>query len=204
METKVLKGTTTVGLTFADGVILAADKRAVMGSLIAAKEVDKIFLISDKIGLTMAGAAGDGQTLAKLMRAELELYKYSKGREASASAASNLLANILQSNKYFPYFVQILIGGISDKTPEMYNIDAFGGVTKEKYTSTGSGSIVAFGILDEFYKKDMNKKDAISLAVKAVSTAMKRDVYTGEGIDVVCITPTESKRYTPEEVKNFL
>lgn len=202
-EKKFLRGTTTVGVTFDKGVVLAADKRAVIENFIAAKEVEKIHLIGDRIALTLAGGVGDAQSLVRLMKAEIELYKYSKGEEIMVAGAATLLANILQGNKYFPYLVQLIIAGFDSK-PRLFDLDAFGGLLPEKYVATGSGSVTAYGLLDEGFKEGLTQQEATRLAVRAVSAAMKRDNATGEGIDAVVITKDFVKRLSREEVNAFI
>ncbi len=201
-DEKMLKGTTTVGLVFEGGVVLAADKRATMGTFIAAKDVQKVHMVSDRIALTMAGGVGDAQQLTHLLRAELELYKYSRGRELTVKGASTLVANILQGNKYFPYMVQLIIAGYDSK-PRVFDLDPFGGLLEDKYVSTGSGSVVAYGVLDENYADKMNESDAVKLAARAVKAAMKRDNATGEGVDVLVITRDHVKKYSPQEVASI-
>lgn len=198
-EHQRLKGTTTVGIIFDKGVVLAADKRATMGTFIASKTVEKIQMVADNMALTTAGGVGDAQTLARVLKAELELYRYSKGRSMTVRGASTLLANILQGNKYFPYFVQLIIGGYDD-SPRLFDLDLFGGLLEEKYTSTGSGSVVAFGVLDEGYKEKMTEKDAVTLATKAIRAAIRRDSATGEGVDVVVITKDNVRRLSESDV----
>lgn len=203
MEEKTLKGTTTVGITFDKGVVLAADKRASMMNFIAAKDVDKIHFISDKMALTLAGGVGDAQSLVRVMKAEVELYKYSKGEDITVAGAATLLANILQGNKYYPYLVQLIIAGF-DTAPKLFDLDPLGGLLPEKYVSTGSGSVTAYGLLDEHFKEGMKQEEACRLAARAVNTAMKRDSATGEGIDVVVITKDSAKRLAKSEVNAFL
>ena len=198
-EEKYFKGTTTVGIVFEKGVVVAAEKRATMGSFIASKEVEKIIQIADNMVVTTAGGVGDAQSLARLMRAELELYNYSKGGSASVRGAATFLANVLQGNKYFPYFVQIIVAGYDD-SPRLFDVDLFGGLLEEKYTSTGSGSVVAFGVLDSSFKQAMKEEEAVQLAVKAVKAAIKRDSASGEGIDVVSITKERIRRLKESEV----
>lgn len=202
-EEQKLKGTTTVGITFRDGVVVAADKRATYGTFIAAKDVDKIHVIGDNMAMTIAGGVGDAQTLVRVIKAELELYKYQHGSNMTVQGASTLLANILQGNKYFPYLVQLIVAGY-DSNPRLFDLDPFGGLIPEKYTSTGSGSVVAYGLLDEHFKEGMTKDDALKLAVKAVGAALKRDSATGEGIDVICVTKSEVRRYSKEEVRQLI
>ncbi len=202
-DVKPLKGTTTVGIIFDKGVVVAADKRATMGSFIAAKEVEKVHAVGDRMALTIAGGVGDAQLLVRLLKAELELYKYAKGKSMTVSAAATLLSNVLQGNKYFPYMVQLIIAGF-DSQPALFDLDPFGGLIPEKYVSTGSGSITAYGVLDENYRENMSKDDAVKLAVRAVSAAMKRDSATGEGVDAIVITQDQLKRLSREEVETVL
>jgi proteasome beta subunit len=202
-EKKILKGTTTVGLTFNNGVILAADKRATYGTFIAAKDVEKIHMIDDKMAMSIAGGVGDAQSLVRFIKAEVELYKYTNGENMTVQGAATLLANILQGNKYFPYLVQLIIAGVDEK-PRIFDLDPFGGLLEEKYVSTGSGSVVAYGILDEMYKDNLSENEAIKVAGKAVAAAMKRDNATGEGIDMILISGDKVKRLTKDQVQTYL
>ena len=202
-EKKILKGTTTVGLTFGSGVVIAADKRATYGTFIAAKDVEKIHMIDDRMAMTIAGGVGDAQQLVRFIKAEVELYKYQNGQNMTVQGASTLLANILQGNKYFPYMVQLILAGVDDK-PRLFDLDPFGGLLEEKYVSTGSGSVVAYGILDEMFKDNLTENEAIKVAAKAVAAAMKRDNATGEGIDLILITADKVKRLTKDQVQTVL
>lgn len=202
-EKKILKGTTTVGVTFSNGIVIAADKRATYGSFIASKEVEKIHMIDDKMAMSIAGGVGDAQTLVRFIKAEVELYKYSNGENMTVQGAATLLANILQGNKYFPYLVQLIVAGVDEK-PRIFDLDPFGGLMEEKYVSTGSGSVVAYGILDEYFKEGLSENEAIKVAAKAVAAAMKRDNATGEGIDLITITGDKVKRLTKDQVQTFL
>lgn len=200
---KVLKGTTTVGLIFDKGVVLAADKRASMANFIAAKDVDKIHAIAENMAMTIAGGVGDAQTLVRFIRAELEIYRYTNGEKLSVNGASTLLANILQGNKYYPFLVQLIVAGF-DSQPRLFDLDPLGGLIPEKCVSTGSGSITAYGYLDQGYKENLGQQDAVKLAAKSVAAAMKRDSATGEGIDVVIITKEGVKRLSKAEVNQAL
>lgn len=203
-EYKPLKGTTTVGIIFDKGVIVAADKRATMGSFIAAKEVDKVHLVGERMAMTIAGGVGDAQVLVRLLKAELELYRYAKGKTMSVQSAGTLLANVLQGNKYFPYMVQLIVAGY-DSQPALFDLDPFGGLIQEKaYVSTGSGSITAYGLLDEYYKENLTRDEAVRLAAKAINAAMKRDSATGEGVDVIVITSDSAKRLSKDEIETLL
>lgn len=202
-EQKVLKGTTTVGLTFPGGVVIAADKRATMGTFIASKEVEKVFQVDERTAMTIAGGVGDAQQLVRWMKAELDLYRYSNGQAMPVQGAATLLANILQGSKYYPYLVQLIVAGVDD-TPRLFDLDPLGGLLEEKYTSTGSGSVVAYGLLDEHYKDNLSEEEAVKLAAKSVYAAMKRDNATGEGVDVVLITKSKTERISDEKLRAML
>ena len=193
-------GTTTIGLVCKDCVVLASDKRATMGFYIASKDVLKIASINDTIAMTIAGGVGDAQSLIRWMKAEIKLYELKNGRKMSVEAAATLLANILSQYKYYPFFVQILVGGMDEKG-RVFSVDMLGGVTEETYTATGSGSPIAMGLIEELYKPDLEMNDGIRVAVKAVNTAMKRDAASGEGVSVMVITKKGSELLTAKEIK---
>ncbi|ASJ00047.1 archaeal proteasome endopeptidase complex subunit beta [Thermococcus gorgonarius] len=181
-------GTTTVGIKVKDGVVLAADTQASLDHMVETLNIRKILPITDRIAITTAGSVGDVQALARMLEAEARYYQFTWGRPMTTRAMANLLSNILNENKWFPYMVQILIGGYVDE-PELASLDALGGLVFEKYIATGSGSPFAIAILEDGYREDMSVEEAKELAVRAVRTAGKRDVYTGDRkVQVVVIT----------------
>jgi proteasome beta subunit len=196
-------GTTTVGIVCGDGTVFAADKRATMGYFIANRDVPKIFQVDDTLGVTVAGSVGDAQALVRLIKAEIELYKMTKGAPMTINAAATLLANVLFGSKYFPFYVQMLIGGY-DTQARVYSLDPVGGTMEEKFVSTGSGSPTAYGVLEEGYKEGMKTKEGVRLAARAVSTALKRDCGSGDGVEVVVINKDGYRRLAEAEVKEML
>ena len=203
MEKARKTGTTTVGLVCKDGVVLASDRRATMGYLIASKDIDKIYAIDEHIAMTIAGGVGDAQMLVRWMQSEVALYKLRFEKRITVEAAATLLANILSQSKYFPFWVQILVGGIDEKA-RVFSVDMLGGITEEKMTSTGSGSPVAYGVLEELYKEDVGIDENSAVAAKAVSAAMRRDAASGERVDLCIISKQGFKRLSKEEVKALL
>ncbi len=179
-------GTTTVGLIGKDCVILASDQRATMGLLIANKTAQKIFQITDRIGLTIAGSVADAQSLVDLLRAETKLFEIQRGRPIRVKAMTRLLSNILFQGRGL-YMVGFLVGGYDDDGPQIYQSDFIGSILSDKFVSTGSGSPVALGALEAGYKDDMPKKKAIELAVRAVAAAIERDAASGNSILVSVI-----------------
>ncbi len=205
-DSRLKTGTTTVGLIYKDGVILAADKKATMGYLVASKEAEKVHHVIDAIGMTIAGSVGDAQAMIRLLRAELELYKYEHDH-VTVRAAATLLANILRSSykSFVPELVQLIIGGY-DTQPRLYSIDAAGGIDEaSEYTFSGSGSVIAVGVLEDDYKPGMNEKEAIELAIRAVKAATERDSASGgKGIDVAIMDKKGFRRIPKEEVNAII
>ena len=181
-------GTTTVGLVAKDGTVLAADRRVSAGTMIAHKRGKKVYKLDTNLGLTTAGLVGDLQMLARYITAEVELYKLKRNAPMPVESCATLTANILAGRRYFPYYVQLVIGGVDRKGGSVYSLDLAGGSIPDKYVSTGSGSPYVYGILEDHYRDDMLIGPAIDLAIRGVHTAMKRDSATGEGIDVAVIT----------------
>ena len=196
------KGTTTVGIVCEDGVILAADKRATAGGLIANKEVEKIQEIQSHLGMTIAGLVSDAQALTRIMRVQTALYETQRNKKISVEGATTLLANIMHS-RYFPYWVQLVMGGYDTK-PRLYSLGGDGSSLEEKYVSTGSGSPVAYGVLEDRYKEGMTIKEALPLAARAIKNAMERDSYSGNGIDLVTITKKGYDKLSQKEVEALL
>lgn len=195
-------GTTTLALVCTDGVILASDRRASMGYFIASKDVPKIFEIDEKIAMTVAGSVADAQSIVRIMQAEAKLYKLKHGRNINVKSAATLLSNIMFQYKFFPFYVQLLVAGVEEE-PSVYSLDPLGGVTDEKCVSTGSGSPIAYGLLEAMYVKEGSIKENLKVAVRAISAAMKRDAATGEHIDLVTVTKSGFKRYDRADISKM-
>jgi len=183
---KAIHGTTTVGLIAGDYVVLAADKRATAGTLIASRRVKKIVKITDRAAMTVSGLVADAQALADILREEARFYELTNGVKLSIKGLATLLSNILFSSKWFPYLVQLIVGGY-DVKPRLYTLDPYGSITEDQYTATGSGSPVAYGVLEDYYREDLTVDEAIEVAKRALKSAILRDSATGDGIDVVII-----------------
>jgi len=202
MDNKLLKGTTTVGLTYKDGIVLGTEHRATMGTLIAHKKTQKLFKIDDHLGLTTAGLVGDAQVLARYLRAEAALYMLKRNTPMSVRAASTLMANILNARKYYPYWVQLIIGGVDKNGNHVYSLDAAGGNIPDDYVTTGSGSPYVYGVLEDHYKSNMTQKDTVDLAIRGISAAMKRDAASGNGIDIAVVSQKGGwKTISSEEIE---
>ncbi|WP_456369779.1 archaeal proteasome endopeptidase complex subunit beta [Geoglobus sp.] len=205
LQDKVYKGTTTVGIVCKDGVVMATEKRATMGNFIASKRAKKIYRISDRVAMTTAGSVGDAQFLVRLIKVEMNLYEIRKEERPSVRAIATMTSNLLNSVRYFPYLVQLLIGGIDDRGASIYSIDPIGGAIEETdIVATGSGSPMAYGVLEDAYRDGITVDEAVELAVRAIHSAMRRDSASGDGIDVVKITEDGYYELGREEVEQIL
>ena len=199
-----LKGTTTIGVVCKDGVILASDTRVTMGFYIAHKAGKKVYKIDDHIGMTIAGTVADAQKVVDILTANAQLYKINLNRPMPISSAARLVANVLFSNRYIPLATQVLVGGVDETGPHVFNLDPFGSLTEEKSVATGSGSPIAYGVLEDKYREGMHIEEALPIIVKAVNAAMKRDVASGNSYNVVVIDKKGYRELTAEEKSQIL
>uniref|UniRef100_A0A7J3YUS2 Proteasome subunit beta n=1 Tax=Ignisphaera aggregans TaxID=334771 RepID=A0A7J3YUS2_9CREN len=205
---RAYRGTTTVGIAFKDHVVLASDKKATAGIYIAHKNVKKIVKVDEKIAMTIAGLVADAQALADYIRAEAQYYQILNGRPMSLRGMASLLGLILNEYKYFPFIVQLILGGYDYyEGPKIFVIEPYGDVTEENIAATGSGSPVAIGIIETEYRPDLSIEESVKLAVKAIASAIARDVFTGGiGVDAVTVGKDFYQEYTftVEEIKKLL
>ena len=202
---KLKTGTTTVGIMGKDFVILAAERKATMGYLVASKHTKKIMQLADHAAMTIAGNVGDAQALERYIKAEIKLYELEESRSISIKALATLVANILYARSYYPYYVQLLIGG-HDGKPRLYSFDPSGSVIEEKeYFSTGSGSVMALGVLEDKYKEGIDLEGAKRLAARSIKAAIERDIASGgSGVDLAVITGRGFTTLSDDEVKNLM
>lgn len=201
-----VKGTTTIGITFEKGTILAGDKRASAGHVVASKTAKKVKPITDKVAITISGSVAGAQMLYKWIRSQISRLAIDTERESTVSSVANLTATILHANfrRLIPFQVHFLIGGEEDGKGKLFYLDHTGSLQEDDYIASGSGSPIALGILERKYKKDMGEDEAIKMALDTLSSAIKRDVYTGDGIDVAKIDEEEGFKLIPiEELKEY-
>ena len=206
----VRKGTTTVGIVCKDGIILAADKRATAaGRIILNKSVDKVVKLTDDLVVTTAGNVSDIQLLTKLIKAEITLKTIRTGKKPIVKEVANLLGTITYQNirrfSTIPGITAFLLGGRDNFGFHLYELSPDGSVMEHKeYIADGSGFMMALGVLDTLYVKELSIQEGIKLAVKAISAAMQRDAATGEGIDVVTITKEGAKKVLTKKLETTI
>ncbi|MEM2336543.1 MAG: archaeal proteasome endopeptidase complex subunit beta [Candidatus Bathyarchaeia archaeon] len=199
-----LKGTTTIGIVCKDGVILASDTRVTMGFYVAHKHGKKIYKIDDHMAMTIAGTVADAQRTVDILTANAQLYKINMGRPMPISSAARLMANLLFSTRYIPLATQVLIGGVDDTGPHVFSIDPFGSLTEEKCVATGSGSPIAYGVLEDKFREGMSVAEALPIVVRAVDSAMKRDSASGDSFNVAVVDANGYRELTEEEKRKLL
>lgn len=199
----VLKGTTTIGVVCKDGVILASDTRVTMGFYVAHKYGKKVYKIDDHLGMTIAGTVADAQRVVDILTANAQLYKINMNRPMPVKSAARLVANLLFSARYIPLATQVLVGGIDDTGPHVFNLDPYGSLNEEKSVSTGSGSPLAYGILEDKYREGMTITELLPIIVRAVNAAMKRDVASGNNYNIIVIDKKGYKELSDQEKQNL-
>jgi proteasome beta subunit len=203
IEKLALKGTTTVGVVCTDGVILSSDTRVTMGYFVAHKQGKKIYQIDDHIAMTISGGVADAQYVVEVLRVNAKLYKLNNGRPMPIKAASRLVGNVLFSARG-GLMAQILVGGVDSTGPHVFSLDPFGSLIEETCVATGSGSPVAYGVLEDKYKEGSEIKDMLPVVVRAVDSAMKRDIASGDNYDIALITKDGYRTLSTEEKKKIL
>jgi proteasome beta subunit len=184
-----LKGTTTVAFKCLDGVVMATDTRAtVLPGFVAHKKVKKVYEITRNVGMTIAGIPAEAINLLDILRANAMLYQIQRRRIIPVKVVSSLASVMLFQQRYFPYEVQVIIGGYDDEGYHLYSLDPFGSAIEDNMIATGSGSPVAYGVLESGYHDGIKLDQGLTLAVKAINAAIKRNVFTGDDFDLAVIT----------------
>jgi proteasome beta subunit len=204
IEEKILHGTTTVGIKASDGVVLCADMRASAGYFIANNNTMKIQQIDLHAGMTMAGGVADAQNITDILRYHANLHRIQKQEPIPIHSLARLTSLMFHQNRGYPFIADILVGGYDNDGPALSNIDMFGSVEDKAYVTTGSGSPVAYGLLEEEYRKDLTVEEAKLIALRAVKAAIVRNIGTGDGINVAIVDKNGFRLLTKEQKKAII
>jgi len=204
VEEKILHGTTTVGIQAKDGIILCADMRASAGYFIANNNTMKIQKIDEHAGMTMAGGVADAQNITDILRYHANLHRIEKNKSIPIKSLTRLASLIFHQNRGYPFIADILVGGYDLSGPDLYNIDMFGSVEKKSFVTTGSGSPVAYGLLEEEYRENLSVDEAKAIALRAVKAAITRNIGTGDGINIAIIDKDGYRLLTNEQKKAII
>jgi len=179
--------TTIVGIKSKEGVVLASDRRASKGFFIGSKITQKITRVDDMLAMAIAGQLSDAEYMVKMAKAERKLVELRRGYPLTVRESARLIANLAYSGlkSYTPYFVELLVAGVDSTGSHVYTADMSGAITEEDFASSGSGSPIAYGVLENSYNPNITLEESKTLASKAVAAAIERDPGSGNGIDVL-------------------
>jgi len=209
-------GTTIVAADFAGGVIMTGDRRSTAGSMIAQRDIEKVFRSDDFSCVGISGVAGLGLELVRLFQLELEHYEKLEGRTLSLEGKANRLAAFVRGNlggAMQGLVVVPLFAGYDEEIGKgrIFSYDAAGGRYEEhKYYSIGSGSVFARGSLKKLYTEGMAEGAAITVCMQALYDAADDDSATG-GPDltrriypvVAVVTEDGFRRLTDDEAGEY-
>ena len=183
-----IPGATTLGAVCSEGVILASEKRVSYGYMVVSRVGKKVFKITDSIGAACAGLVSDMQILVREVEAYANLFNLEAGRPMPVKSAAKVMSNMLFNRRLTPLITQTIVGGIDEDGASLYVLDVLGSVIPDKYAAVGSGAEIAIGVLEERYKDGMTTKEAHELIARAIKSAVRRDIMSGDGADFLTIT----------------
>ncbi len=203
-------GTTIVATTYDGGVIMAGDRRATMGNVIAQRDIEKVFPADEYSCVGIAGAAGLAVEVVRLFQVELEHYEKIEGLSLSLDGKANRLATLIRGNLAMAMqglaVVPLFAGfDLETRSGRIFSYDVTGGRYEEhSFHSVGSGSMFARGSLKKLYGPDLSESDAVAVCVEALYDAADDDSATG-GPDlarkifpVVAVVSADGYRRVPE------
>jgi len=181
-------GATVVGIKCVDGTVVATDSLISWGTLVLTDKGIKAFKLTDTIVLASAGLTSDYQMLVNRLRAMIRLYELNRRKPISVRALSKMVANTLYARRAAPLFVQTIIIGVDSEGPALYTLDMGGSLIPDNYTAAGSGTQIAYGVLEREYTEAITVKQAEEVAVNAVKAGIARDIQSGGAIRVMAVT----------------
>jgi len=196
---------TIVGLRCKDGIALASDTRGAAYYLVLSKRVRKIFQLDKHIGAAISGSSGDVQSLVNLLKAEVNLYRLNHERPISTKSLAQVASNMLHGRRMFPYIAAGVLSGVDDGGAHLFFLDPVGGkLEEEKFASAGTGSTIAYGVLEQNYREDMGLDDGLKLAAQSIKTAIERDAATGDKIVLAAIDKKGYRELPDEEIEKLV
>ncbi|MFB6110797.1 MAG: archaeal proteasome endopeptidase complex subunit beta [Halodesulfurarchaeum sp.] len=180
-------GTTIVGITTPDGVVMGSDMRSSLGGrVVSNKNVQKVEEIQRNAALSMSGSVGGAQAYIRSLRAEASLYEARRGEYMSINALATMASNLLRGGPFF--MVVPLLAGVDDDGSHVYSLDPTGSSLADDYSAQGSGMPYALGVLEQEYTEDLTMDEAVTVAARAIDSATERDTASGNGIHITKIT----------------
>ena len=187
MGYQAIQGATTLGLICSDGVVLASEKRVSYGRLVASTKGQKVFKLTDNVGLAFAGLMSDMQALVREASAYANLFYLEKNRPITTKALAKLISNMLFNRRMMPLLMETVVGGYDADGPSLYSMDPVGSLIPDDFLAAGSGAAIAIGVLEADYNKELDCEAGAELAKKAIKAAIARDAVSGDGLDLLII-----------------
>jgi proteasome beta subunit len=181
-----IPGATAVGITYKDGVIMAAERRITLANYVLSKSGKKVFVVTDSVGAVCAGMISDMQNLVREVGVYTKLKELEVKRTLRPGAVAKLMSVLMFERRYSPFITQVILGGIDEK-PKVYVLDPLGSVITDDYAAVGTGAEMAVGVIEAGYTPSMSAKDAKELLLSSMRAAIARDSMSGNGIDILTI-----------------
>ncbi|KAJ8934642.1 hypothetical protein NQ314_013241 [Rhamnusium bicolor] len=179
-------GTTIVGITFKDGVILGADTRATEDTTVADKNCEKIHYLAPNMYCCGAGTAADTEMTTQMISSQLELHRLYTNRIARVATANQMLKQYLF--RYQGYIgAALILGGVDVEGPHLYQIYPHGSSDHLPYITMGSGSLAAMSVFESGWRQDLEEEAGIKLVRDAIAAGVFNDLGSGSNIDVCII-----------------
>ncbi|MEM2759994.1 MAG: proteasome subunit beta, partial [Nitrososphaerales archaeon] len=163
-----------------------------LGTYIVSKGGKKTFRITDHVGAACAGMVADMQILIRQIEALAKIKALETRRAMPPNSIAKLVSVMLFERRYFPLLTQVIIGGVDGK-PVIYTLDPLGSLLPDDFAAAGTGAEMAVGVIETSFKPGMSEKEAKELAIKAIRSAVSRDAASGDGVDILIITPKGCK-----------
>jgi len=202
-------GTSIVGIVCTDGVVLAADRQVTAGNLVVGKNYKKIIEINDRLITAITGGVSDAQILMRIIAAELRLKELKSKRFATVKESASLLGYLTFRNIRTPSMIPSIVGSLvagveEDGTGKLYTIEPAGAVSevKDYDANFSSGMPYILGVLERGYKKDINVKQGVQLALECLKASIQRDVGSGYGVDIYTLTKDGVKQVLSQEIES--
>lgn len=187
-EIKPVKGTTTLAFKTKDGILVAVDSRATAGNYIATQSINKVIEINKYLLGTMAGGAADCLYWEKVLAVRVKAYELENDKRMSVNMASRTLSNLLYQYKNQGLSMGTMVCGWDENGPGLFYVDNDATRIEGNMFSVGSGSTIAYGILQNGYSFDMSKEEAIELGRRGIFHAGHRDAFSGGVVRVYFIS----------------
>ncbi len=202
----VKRGTTSIGIKYNGGVVLIVDKR-VTSRLIEPRSIEKIFQIDDHIGAVTSGLVADGRVLIDRARIEAQVHRLLYDEEIDIELLAKRICDYkqvyTQHGGVRPFGISLLIAGISNNEPRLFETDPSGALLEYKATAIGIGRDTCMEIFEKEYRENMTRDEAILLGLKALDKVTDGKI-SETNVEIAIIEPSGFKKLSQEEIKKYI